>query len=120
MWGCSEEQRIRNFLFLILFSILSLCCAPPPTPVDPNNPAPPPLKVTHVLDSKSFAFGVAFLSRKMVGCALIEEGVYRLAIYDQQTGERLRHLHLGPGQDWLHALAVSPGEDLVLHRSVIA
>ena len=100
--------------FPVLYFLFSLSCAPTPPPVDPNSPPPPPpLKISHVLDSKSFAFDVAFLSEKMVGCALMEDGVYRLAIYDHKTGDRLRHVHLGPGQDWLHALAVAPGGDLL-------
>ena len=61
-----------------------------------------------MLDDRSFAFDVSFLAGDQVGCALMEDGVFRLAIYDRRTGKRLRHVYLGPGQDWLHAMAVDP------------
>ena len=96
-------------LFFIL--ILSACAAPRPTPDKP--PPPPPLQTVHVLDDRSFAFDVTFLPGDLVGCALMEDGVYRLAIHDEKTGKRLRHVHLGKGQDWLHAMAVAPKGDLL-------
>ena len=99
--------------FCSLFCVPFLCSCAPFRPASPRRPPPPPLKISHVLDNKSFAFDVAFLPGDLVGCALMEGGAYRLAVYDRGSGKRLRHVHLGAGQDWLHAMAVAPGGDLL-------
>jgi WD40 repeat protein len=67
----------------------------------------PSVQTLHRLDHQSFAFGVAFLPGDRVGCALLEGGEYRLAIYDAESGQRRRTLRLAPGEYWLHDLAVS-------------
>ena len=86
-------------------------CAPPPPPTAVKKP--PPLQTVRVLDHRSFAFAVTFLGGDQVGCALMEQGTYKLAIYDGRSGKRLKQLPLGPGQDWLHAVALQPGGQLL-------
>ena len=100
-----------RYSWSLLGALIVLSCAPPPPPGTP--PPPPPLKPLQVLDNRSFAFDVKFLAGDMVGCALMEGGVYRLSVHDRRSGKRLKHVALGPGQDWLHAMAVNKTAELL-------
>jgi hypothetical protein len=76
-------------------------------------PGQPRLAAERVLDSRSFAFDVAFLPGGQVGCALLEQGEHRLVRFARESGRRLSALRLGDGQDLLTALAVSPSGRLL-------
>ncbi len=88
---------------LLALALLAGCRAPGPGATRPPRPL--------VLDSRSFAFDAVFVGEEP-GCALLEDGEYRLAIYDGGGGRR-RQLRLGPGQDGLSQLAVQPGGHLL-------